>query len=254
MPNGEPTEPEAPKAGAATLEGRLSIFDSIGSSLESLVGAVRAIPKVAKEAARYTYYTAKAAAGLAAGVAMGGLPALILPVGMAAGTALFMWKSNEKLTFKEVYKKIANDLAIGGILGGLACYYFTGTNKLANAVQSVYGTSAGVATRLGAALPYVPVFLAEHEYLNRALIKDYKPEPLKDMWKKLKGPMKWIIPLVLANFTVVPYYFSEATRQTAHLTVSATNSALYGLLKEEMKEEKAPAQNQLPQGYAPRPA
>jgi len=232
---------EAPaKSPGAKGEG---IFSSIGSSLESLVKGVKAIPKTIKEAAYYTYYTAKAAAGCAAGFAMGGFPALIMPVGMAIGTGITMLKSKEKLTFKDVYKKIANDIAIGGILGGLAGYYFTGATNLGKIVEASYGAKAAMLTRLGCAVPYVPVFLAEHEYLNRALIKDYKPEPLKDMWKKLKGPMKWVIPLVLANFAAVPYYFDKA-RATIQMSVAATNSVLYGILKET--KEKTPENYKLP--------
>lgn len=241
MPNGEPTGAGAPKAGGTTLEQRLSIFDSIGKSLEDLVGAVKTIPSAIKEAAYYTYYTTKAALGLTAGCLMtGSLQALVFPLGMAIGAGGGALIKGEKIT----YKKITNELSIGGILSGPLHYIFLGSNYLGKLVKSAYGTVASLITRGGCALAQIPPFLAMHEYLNRALMKDYKPKPLKDMFKQIKGPIKWLIPPLIANFTVVPPAYQ--------MPVAAGISVAYGLLKTESKKEekKEISPYGLPQGYA----
>ncbi len=258
MPNGEPTgaEERGPGAGRGrgrTLEERVSIFDSIGDSIDDLVGTLKAIPSTVssaiKNAAYHAYYSAKAALGLATGVTIAGASALvgtpisiatatnvlhagyyalILPAGMALGT----WLANLKNKIKTTFKQIANEVAIGGILGGLLHYIFLGSNYLGKAVDSVYGTKASLAVRGGCAVAQMPPFLAAHEYLNRALISDYKPQPL-NIGKKLKGPMKWLIPLLVANFTVVPDYLGESYQ----MPTAATISIGYGIAKTEKKEE-----------------
>lgn len=246
MPEGDETIDD--KVNAAAPRGG-GIFDSIGSSLESLVGAVRAIPRVAKKSAYYTYYTAKAAAGMAAGVALAGAypiytaklglgltsiikagySALILPVGMAIGT----WLSNLKNKTKTTFKQISNELAVGGILGGILSYIFLGNNKLGSVVKSAYGTLPSLLARGGYSLTSLPVFLGTHELLNRSLISDYKPQPFKDMGKRIKK-MWPLIPLLLANYTVIPEYLSPAYQ----MPVAAGIAIQYGLLKGDKKEEK----------------
>ena len=242
MPNGEETiddkadaAEETPKPETPQARGG-SIFDSIGSSIDDLVKTVREIPKAAKEAAYYTYYTAKAAVGCAAGFAMGGFPTLIFPVGVAIGTAITMWRSKEKIKFRDAYKRIANEVGIAGVLAGFINYYFAGANHLANTIQSAYGAPAGVATRVRSLVPYVSSLLATHELLNRALVSDYEPKPLKDIPKKIIGPMKWLLPIMLTNFAVVPYYFQKA-RATVQMSLVAANSILYGFLRSEKKPE-----------------
>ena len=241
---------EAPPEEAPATPRGGSIFDTIGNSIDNLVEGVKAIPKVIKEATYYTYYTAKAAAGLAAGLALAGTThALIFPAGMAAGTLLANWKNKEKPSFKQ----IANELAIGGILGGILHYFFLGINHVGNIVKNAYGSAASLAARGGLALAQLPVFLRTHEYLNRALISDYKPKTWKDMGKAItKGPLKWLVPLVLANFTVVPDYLGPQYQMPWAAGVSTT----YGLLKAEpkKKEEKPTPQPAGMPGYGmPRP-
>jgi hypothetical protein len=93
MPNGAGTiddavdaAEEAPKPETPPVRGD-SIFNRIGNSIDDLVKGVRAIPGAIKKAAYYTYYTAKAAVGLAAGVTIAGASALIgAPLGIATAT------------------------------------------------------------------------------------------------------------------------------------------------------------------------
>lgn len=237
---------KGPAAGVA----RESIFDSIGGSIDSLVKTVKAIPKIVSKAAYYTYYTAKAAVGLGAGFLMGGAHALILPAGIALGAMLGDLKNKEKIT----YKKIANELCVGGFLGGLLSYIFKGIAYTGKVAQAAYGTTASLLTRGAGAIAQMPVFLGAHEYLNRALIADYKPKPLSDMGKNLKK-MWPIIPPIIANFTFVPDYLGESYQ----MPVAAGVSTAYGLLKGDKKEEKKEAKaqpdlNQMLQQYQPRPA
>ena len=232
------------------------IFNSIGSSIDSLVSGVKAIPKAVSKAAHYTYYTAKAAAGLAAGVALANISplmagaaiqtytSLILPVGMAIGA----WVSNLRSKSKTTFKQMANELAIGGILGGTLHHLFAGVKYAGDAVKASYGAAAGLLTKGAGAVAQMPIFLGVHEYLNRFMMSDYKPQKL-DMGKKLKK-MWPILPVILANFTVVPEYLGH----NYQMPVAAGISVAYGALKGEKKEEKkeAPQQpdmNQLMQQY-----
>ncbi len=230
---------QAPNAGGG-------IFDSIGSALEDLVGAVRAIPKVVSKAAYYTYYTAKAAAGMAAGVAMADPSALIMPVGIAGGVLI-----NNKLHKKKTtYKQFANELAIGGLLGGLMHHLFKGVSYIGEITRKAYGTIASLFARGAASFATMPVFLGTHEYLNRFLISDYKPQPL-EMGKRMKS-MWPIIPAVVANFSVVPEYLGHNYQMPVAAGISTVYGAIKGEKKEEKKEAAAPQQpdmNQLMQQY-----
>jgi len=216
-----------PPAPAASLEE--SVFDSVGGGLESILSTVKAIPKVIGKAAHYSYYTAKAALGLAAGVAIAGTAhALILPAGIAAGTVLANWKNEEKTTFKQ----IANEAAVGGLLGGLLHHVFVGANYIGKIVGKSYGTTASLVARGGCAVAQMPPFLIAHEYLNRIFISDYKPQPLNQIGKKIKS--LWpIIPPLVANFTVVPDYLGRSYQ----MPVAAGIATTYGLIKAEKKEQ-----------------
>lgn len=239
-----------------------NIFDQIGGSIDSIVAGVKAIPKVAKKAAHYTYYTAKAAAGLAAGVAIAGASALIgapisvatatnvlhagyraliFPFGMAAGT----WLSNKKNKKETTFKQIANEIAIGGLLGATLNYMFKGVTYAGNAVKPAYGALASLITRAGVGLATIPPFLTTHEYLNRALIKDYKAQPL-NIGKKLKK-MWPIIPPVIANFSVVPEYLGAAYQMPVAAGIATAYGLLKGDKKKEENKEKAPETHKLPQ-------
>ena len=223
----------APKSG--------NVFDSIGQSIDELVAGVKKIPSMLKNAAYYTYYSIKAGLGLAAGFAMGGPTTLVFPVGMTLGSIGSDLKNKEKIT----YKKIANELAVGGILSGLLHYLFVGGKYVGDIVKSAYGTTASMVTKGALGLASMPPFLATHEYLNRSMISDYKPKPLTDMGKQLAGPMKWILPPVVANWAVVPLEYQ--------LQVAAGISLAYGMLKSPNKKEEKKEPQQLPQlppGYA----
>lgn len=267
MPAGDETGPEGRgqrtgRGKGSSLEERVSIFDSIGNSLENLVVGVKEAAKFTKKAAYYTYYTTKASLGLAAGVALAGAPALIgapvlsaaaitnvintgyhaliLPIGITAGQALADIKNKEKPSFK----KYANEVAVGGLLGGLLHHIITGISYLGALVKNAYGAGASLVARTGLALAQMPVFLRTHEYLNRALISDYKPKTWKDMTNAVtKGPLKWLVPLVVANFTLVPDYLGHSYQMPWAAGVSTT----YGLLKAEKKKEEKPTQT--PAGY-----
>jgi len=256
MPPAEATIDDAVNAAQtppAPTTGGESIFDSIGSSLEDLVGSVKAIPSVVKDATYYTYYTAKLGLGLTAGFLMGGAPALILPAGIMLGAAGNKALNKEEITFKDM----ANEGAVGGLLGGLMNYLFMGVGYAGKIVKAAHGSLASLGARGALAVASMPVFLASHEYLNRALISDYKPQPLSDMPKKLKK-MWPIIPLILANFTAVPDYLApalDAKPQYVQMSVAAGISTAYGLLKGEKKKEEKPEaaptpKLQLPQQYA----
>ncbi len=222
----------SPATEAPSPSGGGSIFDSIGSSLESMVDSVKSIGSGIKSAAHYAYYTAKAAAGLAAGFAMGGTNALILPAGIAVGTWLGNVKNNQKTT----YKQMANEVAIGGILGGVLHYMFAGCSLLGNSIKAAYGKTIGLIAKAGLGLATMPSFLVAHEYLNRAFIADYEPKPV-EVGKQMVGPMKYIIPPVMANFSLVPEYLGHAYQ----MPVAAGVSVAYGLLKGDKKEEKKEA-------------
>jgi len=230
---------EAPKTPPTPTAAGKSIFDAIGGPIDDLVSTVKSLPSRIKQgvksAAYYTYYTTKAGLGLAAGLAIAGTAqALIFPVGMALGGIGADLKNKEKTTFK----KIANELAIGGLLGGILHYMFAGVTYLGNMVKSAYGKAAGLVTKGALGFATVPPFLASHEYLNRALISDYKPQPL-EIGKKIKGPLKWIMLPVIANFSIVPEYLGH----TYQMPIAAGISTAYGLLKGDKKEEKPQLEN-----------
>jgi len=209
-----------------------NIFDSIGSSLEGIVEGVKSVGSAIKKAAHYTYYTAKAAAGLAAGFALGGGNALILPAGIAAG----VWLNDKINKQKTTFKKMANEVAIGGLLGGIYHYMLAGVGISSNYVKSAFGKVASLVAGAGLGIATIPPFLFLHEYLNRAFISDYKPQPL-DIGKKLAGPMKYIIPPIAANFSLVPAYLGTSYQ----MPVAAGIATTYGLVKGGEKEENKQA-------------
>lgn len=247
--------PEPEEGGLEKTVKSGNIFDQIGGSIGSLVAGVKEIPKIAKKVAHYTYYTAKAALGCAVGVVIAGASALvgapltvatainilhagyktlILPVGIATGA----WLGNLKNKTKTTYKQIANNLCIGGILGGYLHHIFAGATHAGNLVKGAYGAIAGAATKAGIGIANIPVFMTIHEYLNRGLIKDYEPIPFKENMGQLKGPMAALIPLIGLN------YLSPAAYQ---MPVAAGVSTAYGLLKgDKKKEEKEPARENIP--------
>lgn len=242
-----PAEAPPPPQG---LEGKLSIFDTIGGSIDSLVDTVKAIPGAIKKAAYYTYYTAKAGLGLAAGVALANISpllagaaittyqSLILPAGIALGTHV-----SNKLNKKETtFKQMANEIAVGGLLGGFLHHVFATVTGIGNVVGKAYGNVANYATRVGLGLAQIPLFLSVHEYLNRALIKGHEPKNFRERMAQLKGPMKWIVPLVGLNYL---------TPQAYQMPAAAGISTLYGAVKgDNKKEEKPEAQPlQMPPGY-----
>lgn len=233
---------------------------STGSPLESIVDSVKSIGSGIKKAASYAYYTAKAAAGLAigaaltgyqhavsagvslaSGIASVGISPFILPAGIAFGTILSNIKNKQKTTFKQ----IANEVAVGGILSGILNYMFAGCAAIGNYVKSAYGKTASLITNAGLGLATMPPFLAANEYLNRAFISDYESKPL-EIGKQLTGPMKWIIPPVMANFSLVPAYLGSSYQ----MPVSAGVSVAYGLLKGGKKEEKKEKIQQKTNPYA----
>jgi hypothetical protein len=251
MPEGDQTGPrgEGPRTGRRGLEDRLGVMDSLGSSLESLVSGIKELPGLIKKTAYYTYYTCKAALGLSAGVAIAGAypvyaakapftaasifkagySSLILPVGMAIGT----WLSNIITKTKTTFKQIFDDLAIGGLLGGVLSYIFLGNDRLVNVVKSSSGALPSLITGGAYSLATLPAFLSVHETLNRAFISDYKPKPFKSMFNQVKKMWPIMLPLV-ANYSVIPEYLGPAYQ----MPVAAGISAAYGALKSEKKEEK----------------
>lgn len=229
--------PEGDEAATtASLENRVNIFDSVGSSLESLVEGVKALPSAAKEAAYYTYYAAKPLAAVAGAYLLGGkkmlINALIMAGGFIAGRTLGKLRKKEKIIEKETYKELANQGACGAVMGSLMTYVFRGVHYMANALTSAYGKAAGLASKAAASIVTIPPFMTTHEYISRLLIKDYKPIP----WKERKKEM-WKVGKVLglprmANFTFVPLAYN--------IPVASAISTTYGFMKSgpKKKEEK----------------
>jgi len=222
------------------LESRVNPSSGKGL-LESIAGGVKKVTSGIGSLLYYSYYTAKASLGLAAGAAIAGTAtALILPAGIATGAVLSNWKNKQKTTFKQ----IANELAIGGLLGGLLHHIFAGASYIGKIVGKAYGTIPSLLARGGCAVAQLPPFLVAHEYLNRIFISDYEAKPL-EIGKKMKT--LWpILPPLIANFTVVPDYLG----QSYQMPVAAGIATTYGLLKGEKQEKKQeqPAP-QLPPGY-----
>jgi len=236
----EPEKEQKAKAAQGTTG--YTIFDKVGSSLEDIVSVFK--PSNIKKAAYYSYYTAKAALGLAAGVAIAGTSrALIFPVGMALGKVFSNWGKKEKTT----YKQIANELTVGGILGGIVQHIFNGINFAGAAVKSAYGKLAGLSTQGALCLASIPTFIRTHEYINRALISGYKPQTWGDMGKQFKGPFKWLIPPILANYTVVPEYLGPVYQMPIAAAVAALYGATKDLNQKEEKKEKTPAEKYSPE-------
>ena len=237
-----------PAEAAPSLEDRASIFDSVGNSIDSLVGGVKEMPHLAKETAYYGYYTAKPLTAIAGAYLLGGkkmlINALIMAGGFVAGRVLGKLRKKEKIIQKETYKELANEGTVGAVMGSIMTYVFRGVHYMANALTSAYGKAAGLASKAAASIVTIPPFMINHEYLNRLLIKDYKPKP----WEELKKEM-WKVGKVLglprmANFTFVPLAYN--------IPAAVAINTTYGFIraKPKKKEEKAQKQYQPPQTQA----
>jgi len=244
MPEGDETGGGTPKGGGS-LEARLSVFDSIGNSIENLVEGVKSIPTVIRGAAYYTYYTAKAVAGMGMGVAIAGLPGLILPTFMSLGTYL----KNKMNKVETKFSQIANELCIGGLLGGFLHTMFGVADYLGGIVSKSYGKIAGAATRAIYGLTALIPFIRTHEYLNRFLTKGYKPKSFKEQWKESKSMLFLLSPFVAAQYAL-------EISKAAKMGMAGGISLAYGLLKGgKKKEEQTETQklqdqyNQLQQKY-----
>ncbi len=227
--------------GAASLEDRVGLFDSIGNSIDSLVGAVKAIPKVAKEAAYYTYYTAKPLAALAGMYLAGGMKTLIHASVMAGGFMAGKFLGNLKNKEKTTYKQLSNEGTVGAIMGGFLSYIFKGAHYIAHIVSNSYGKAAGIATKAAASLISIPVFMTTHEYTNRALIGDYKPKTWQERKKEMLKTAAILGVPVMANFAFVPLKYN--------IPAAAGINTAYGYLRAEPKKEEAPAPYGPPPGY-----
>lgn len=238
------------KANAAPTGGGGSIFDSIGSSIDSLVSSVKSIPGMIKEAAYYSYYTAKPAVALAGIYYFSGVKTLIHAATMAggfiAGKLLSKLKNKENIISKETYKEISNEGTVGAVLGGFLSYIFKGVYQLAGAVSGIYGKAAGILTKALSSLVSMPVFMTTDEYARRALIGDYKPKPWEIRKKQMLKTAAILGLPVMANFTFCPPQYN--------IPAAAAINTAYGYImagpKEEKKEEKSPGNYKLPQEYA----
>ena len=211
-------------------------FDRLGTNFTR---SIDDLVKGTKATVQNTYYAAKLGAGLTLGYAMGGINAFVMAGGFIAGKILGNLKNKEKTTFKQ----IANEGAIGSLLGGMMHYIFTGVHYVGNAVTNAYGKIAGLSTKAGLALSSIPVFMTAHEYANRALVSDYKPKTWEERKKEIGGTIALLGLPVMANFCFVPPAYN--------IPVAAGISTVYssGRAKPEKKKEKAPQP-----GYVPQPA
>ncbi|HZX44613.1 MAG TPA: hypothetical protein VFF28_02915 [Candidatus Nanoarchaeia archaeon] len=226
----------AEPAQTKSLEQRVGIFESVGKTLEGLVTDVK---QLAVDSVFYGYYGAKAAAGIAAGLAIAGTPRILtFPLGMALGSYLNKKISKTPMSFKDSYKHVMNELAVGGVLAGFLNYLFKGVGFVADIFKANYGKMAGLAAGALGSLATTPGFMATHEYLNRFLVSGYESKPLKDIPKNMFGPLLPTLPLVMANYSVVPEYLGP----TYQMPVASGISTLYGMLKggNKKKEEKTP--------------
>ncbi len=241
MPDDAPAPTTAP---SSSLEGRISFFDELGGSIDSLIEGIKEIPNVAKKAAHYAYYTAKAGLGLAVGVAIAGYPGLILPTFMSLGTYLKNTINKVETKFSE----ISNELMIGGLLAGFLHYMFSGAEILGKIVTGTYGTIAGTATKAAYGIASILPFVRLNEYLNRAFIKEYEAKSFKEQWKESKWMLALLAPAIGANYAL-------EVAKGVKMGIAGGIALVYGLLKggKKKKEEKAPAP-QAPAGYAPQPA
>ena len=227
----------------STATAEQGYFDRVGlsfkSSIDDLVKGVKNIPNTITSLVQNTYYAAKLGAGLTLGYAMGGISTFATAGGFIVGKILGNIKNKEKTTFKQ----IANEGAIGSLLGGMMHYIFTGVHYVGNAVTNAYGKIAGLSTKAGLALSSIPVFTTAHEYTNRALVSDYKPKTWEERKKDIGGTMALLGLPVVANFCFVPPAYN--------IPVAAGISTVYSLgrAKPEKKKEKAPQP-----GYVPQPA
>lgn len=228
----------------STAPAEKGYFDRVGlsfkSSIDDLVKGVKNIPNNVASLVQNTYYTAKLSAGLTLGYAMGGINALVMAGGFIAGKILGNLKNKEKTTFKQ----IANEGAIGSLLGGMMHYIFTGVHYIGNAVTNAYGKIAGLSTKAGLALPSIPVFMTAHEYANRALVSDYKPKTWEERKKDIGKTMALLGLPIVANFCFVPPVYN--------IPVAAGISTVYslGMAKPSKEKKEKTAQP----GYTPQPA
>ena len=233
----------------STATAEQGYFDRVGlsfkNSIDDLVKGVKNIPNTITSLVQNTYYAAKLGAGLTLGYAMGGISTFATAGGFIVGKILGNIKNKEKTTFKQ----IANEGAIGSLLGGMLHYIFTGSHYVGNAVANAYGKIAGLSTKAGLGLSSIPIFMTAHEYVSRALVSDYKPKTWEERKKDIGGTMALLGLPVMANFCFVPPAYN--------LPVAAGVSTVYNLgrAKPEKKKEIAPQPGYVPQpAYQPGPA
>ncbi|MBU0628481.1 MAG: hypothetical protein KKC75_04780 [Nanoarchaeota archaeon] len=240
---------------APKSRGGSSIFDDIGNSIDSLISAVKAIPSAAKDTAYYSYYTAKPLAFLSGALLLGGttvaMNAAISAFGFVAGKSIGNWKNGVENT----YKGLANQAAVGSVMGSFLGSIFRGAGNVGNLVKSSYGAAAGIASKAALSFGSIPAFMTAHEYTNRALISDYKPRPWKELKQDMIKTYKGLGLPIMANFALVPEYLSIIPPYD-NMAAAAAISTSYGAImsKPKKKEENKQAAPQLPPGYGRRQA
>jgi len=229
------------KVAANAPKGGGSVFDAIGGSIDSLIDSIKAVPGAIKDAAHYTYYSVKAAAGVTLGYLAAGIGALITAGGFVAGKYL----SNSMSKTKTTYKDVANELMFGGLLGGFLGYLFKVSAMFGNAAKAAYGAATGYAAKAGSALVSIPLFMTNEEYTRRLLDRGYKAKSLKEQWESIKKVILYLGAPIAANFA----FLSGIRNYVAAAIITTAYSAIKSVSKKEEKKEATP-QYQLPPGYA----
>ncbi|MEA2037855.1 MAG: hypothetical protein U9O94_10195 [Nanoarchaeota archaeon] len=233
------------KAENQTPRGKGSIFDELGSSLESLVNSVKELPGMIKETVSATYYTAKMGTALAAGSLLGLITSpigYVYPIIFGTGVSLGKYISNKINKIETKFKDTANEFSGGAIMGGALSLVFTGIHYIGNFVGNLYGPIIGKATKIGAAIYNVRPAVKFHEFTNRALNKEHKPIVGEEMEKQISTSRKYLWPTIALNFGL----FGQVWQ---NLCVAVANSTIYGgirgyysnLTKKDNKQALQPA-------------
>ena len=221
------------------LEDRVNSSSGKGL-LESIAGGVRQVTSGIGSLLYYSYYTAKASLGLAAGVAIAGPSALMLPFGMMAGRYTNDVINKKKKTFKQRFKECANLGLVGGLLGGYLGQAFMFAEEVGTHFGGMFGKIGYVASKAAVGLVNMIPFLGIHEYLDRLFVSDYKPKSVSEKIKENAGMIGLLSLPIMANYSITPEHLK--------LPVAGLISWMYGGITSE-KEKKQEPQPQLPPGY-----